>query len=321
MEATLASTITVRNLRKRYGDLTAVDGVDFEVERGQVFCLLGPNGAGKTTTIECVEGHRVPDDGDIRVLGLDPATDGTLRHRIGVQLQEASLPARLTVAEALQLFSVLYERSDVPWHLLEMLGLEEKRDDYFVKLSGGQKQRLFVALALINDPEVVFLDEITTGLDPRARQSIWEMIRGIRASGATVVLCTHFMDEAEALADRVAIMRSGRIVANGTPTNLIASIRGDDEVCLNVEGNLTADALTAVGGVSAAERDGERDGGMWRVRGSGRGWIARLVSAVDGAGCELIDLSTRRPTLEDVYLALTGDEYDENDQSDEPEVP
>ncbi|MDH3735107.1 MAG: ABC transporter ATP-binding protein, partial [Gemmatimonadota bacterium] len=236
-------------------------------------------------------------------------TDESLRHRIGVQLQEASLPARLKVWEALQLFSVLYERKEVPWGLLDELGIEAKRDAHFVKLSGGQKQRLFVALALINEPEVVFLDEITTGLDPRARQSIWEMIRGIRDAGATVVLSTHFMDEAEALADRVAIMRAGKIVANDTPANLIASIRGEDQVRLHVDGSVERAAIEAVEGVTTAAREG--DG--WTVQGSGRGWIARLVAAVDAAGAELVDLSTRRPTLEDVYLALTGEEEYEDD--------
>lgn len=271
-----------------------------------MFCLLGPNGAGKTTTIECIEGHRVPDEGEIRVLGRDPRTDESLRHRIGVQLQEANLPARLKVWEALQLFSVLYEREEVPWYLLDRLGLEEKRDAHFVKLSGGQKQRLFVALAMINDPEVVFLDEITTGLDPRARQTIWELIRAIRDAGSTVVLSTHFMDEAEALADRVAIMRSGRIVASDTPTNLIDSIRGEDEVRLHVQGALEKSALSSVEGVTYVGRLDD----AWTVRGSGRGWIARVVAAIDEAGAELVDLSTRRPTLEDVYLAMTGNEFE-----------
>jgi ABC-2 type transport system ATP-binding protein len=282
----------------------AVDGVSFDVEPGQIFCLLGPNGAGKTTTIECLEGHRRPDAGEIRVLGSDPLEDATLRRRIGVQLQEASLPARLKVGEILQLFSVLYERKTVPWDLLERLGLEPKRDAYFDKLSGGQKQRLFVALALINDPEVVFLDEITTGLDPHARLSIWELIRGIRETGATVILSTHFMEEAEALADRVAIMKAGRLVANDTPRNLIDAIRGDHEVHLHIEGSVSVDRLKALEGVSAVTGGPEE----LTVRGAGRGWIARIVAAIDADGAELIDLSTRRPTLEDAYLALTGED-------------
>jgi len=297
-------TIRVTQLRKRYGDVVAVDGVSFEVEPGQVFCLLGPNGAGKTTTIECLEGYREPDEGEIRVLGLDPGTHGrALRHRIGVQLQEARLPARLKVWEALQLFSVLYERKPVPWELLDRLGLEPKRNAYFDKLSGGQKQRLFVALALVNEPEVVFLDEITTGLDPRARHDIWDLIRGIRDAGATVILSTHFMDEAETLADRVAILESGRIVASDSPQALIDSIRREDEVRLHVDGEVDTARIETIEGVSTAQITA--DGLV--VRGGGRGWIARLVARIDAQGAVLVDLSTKRPTLEDVYLSLTGE--------------
>jgi ABC-2 type transport system ATP-binding protein len=297
--------IRVTGLEKRYGATTAVDGISFQIAPGEVFCLLGPNGAGKTTTIECLEGYRKPDAGEIRVLGMDPQLDETtLRRRIGVQLQEASLPARLRVWEILQLFSVLYERPAVPWELLERLGLEAKRDTYFDKLSGGQKQRLFVALALINEPEVVFLDEITTGLDPRARHSIWELIRGIQNSGTTVVLTTHFMDEAEALADRVAIMKSGRLVANDAPATLIAGVPRGEEVQLHIEGEVDLSAIEAVEGVIGIEPE---SGGL-TARGGGRGWIARLVAAIDGQDAMLVDLSTRRPSLEDVYLQLTGEE-------------
>jgi ABC-2 type transport system ATP-binding protein len=297
--------IRVTGLEKHYGTTTAVDGISFEVGTGQVFCLLGPNGAGKTTTIECLEGYRKPDNGEIRVLGMDPQVDeAALRRRIGVQLQEASLPARLRVWEILQLFSVLYERPAVPWDLLERLGLEAKRDTYFDKLSGGQKQRLFVALALINEPELVFLDEITTGLDPRARHSIWDLIRGIKDAGATVVLSTHFMDEAEALADRVAIMKSGRLVANDTPSSLISGVQRREEVRLHIEGDVELSAIEAVEGVAGVEPE---PGGL-TAHGGGRGWIARLVAAIDAQGVILVDLSTRRPSLEDVYLQLTGEE-------------
>jgi len=298
-------TIQVSDLRKRYGDTVAVDGISFDVEPGQVFCLLGPNGAGKTTTIECLEGYRQPDSGSIRVLGLDPQADhNKLRRRIGVQLQEASLPVRLKVWEILQLFSVLYERREVPWALLEQLGIDGKRDAYFDKLSGGQKQRLFVALALINDPEVVFLDEITTGLDPRARHAIWDLIRGIKADGATVVLSTHFMEEAEALADRVAILKAGKIVANDSPEALLRSIQRDDEVRVHVEGSVNPSAIETIEGVSAASIDGHE----LIARGEGRGWIARLVNAIEAQDASLVDLSTRRASLEDVYLELTGEE-------------
>ena len=312
-----APAIRVHELRKRYGDVVAVDGVSFEVEPGQVFCLLGPNGAGKTTTIECLEGYREPDSGDIRVLGLNPRTEERqLRKRIGVQLQEASLPARLKVWETLKLFAALYERPSVPWELLEQLGLEAKRDAYFDKLSGGQKQRLFVALALINEPEVVFLDEITTGLDPRARHAIWDLIRGIKEAGATVVLSTHFMDEAEVLADRVAILESGRVVANDTPQRLIDSIREDDEVRLHIEGSVDTERIERIEGVSSA---GLTDDALV-VRGGGRGWIARLVAGIDAQGAVLVDLSTRKPTLEDVYLSLTGETEYTVDEDDAVEV-
>jgi ABC-2 type transport system ATP-binding protein len=314
----LSPAIRVDGLEKRYGATTAVDGISFEVETGQVFCLLGPNGAGKTTTIECLEGYRAPDGGEISVLGMDPHVDeAALRRRIGVQLQEASLPARLRVWEILKLFSVLYERPAVPWDLLERLGLEAKRDTYFDKLSGGQKQRLFVALALINEPELVFLDEITTGLDPRARHSIWDLIRGIKDAGATVVLSTHFMDEAEALADRVAIMKSGRLVANDTPSTLIAGVRRREEVHLHIEGNVEISAIEAVEGVDEVERT---QGGL-TAHGGGRGWIARLVAAIDAQGAMLVDLSTRRPSLEDVYLQLTGEEEYESEATSPEDGP
>ena len=311
-------SIRVTALSKRYGEVVAIDDVSFDVEPGQVFCLLGPNGAGKTTTIECLEGYREPDRGEIRVLGLDPGTEGNaLRHRIGVQLQEANLPARIKVWETLKLFSVLYETPSVDWGLLERLGLDAKRDAYFDNLSGGQKQRLFVALALINDPEVVFLDEITTGLDPRARHSIWDLIRAIKENGATVVLSTHFMEEAEALGDRVAILRSGRIVANDTPDNLIRSLGREVEVRLHVEGKVDPTSMGQLEGVTGSRLGPE---GL-TVRGGGRGWIARLVADIDAQGAELVDLSTRRPTLEDVYLALTGeDEYEPSSEEQEREV-
>ncbi len=299
--------VEVSGLHKRYGSTVAVDGLSFDVRSGEVFCLVGPNGAGKTTTLECIEGHRVPDSGTIRVLGLDPRTCGDeLRRRIGIQLQEGGLPARLRVWEALDLFAALFDRRDVPWSLLERLGLTEKRDTYFVKLSGGQKQRLFVALALVNDPEVVFLDELTTGLDPHARRSIWDMIRAIRDAGTTVVLSTHFMDEAETLADRVAIVRDGRLVAIDTPEELIRSVGGEDHVSLTASGPIDPAPIAALPGVTSANL---RDGRLL-VSGAGDGWIGRLVAAVEAQGAHLRDLSTKGPTLETVYLTLTGEPVD-----------
>ena len=219
MGAERTPVIQVSGCRKTYGSTVAVDDVSFEVRDGEIFGLIGPNGAGKTTTMECVEGLRRPDRGTISVLGLDPVRDVyQLQERIGVQLQQAQLQKRIKVWEAVDLWASLYRRSRVDGErLLEQLGLADKRNAWFMTLSGGQKQRLFIALALINDPEVVFLDELTTGLDPQARRAIWELVRGIRARGKTVFLTTHLMEEAERLCDRVAIIDHGRIIDIDTP--------------------------------------------------------------------------------------------------------
>src|SRR6202521_3485780 len=215
--------IQVSRVRKTYGSTVAVDEVTFEVNEGEIFGLIGPNGAGKTTTMECIEGLRKPDHGSIAVLALDPFRDVyKLQNRIGVQLQQAQLQKRIKVWEAVHLWASLYRKevadSD---RLLEQLGLGEKRNAWFMTLSGGQKQRLFIALALVNDPELVFLDELTTGLDPQARRAIWELVRGIRDRGKTVFLTTHLMEEAERLCDRVAIIEHGRIVEADTPQSLV----------------------------------------------------------------------------------------------------
>jgi ABC-2 type transport system ATP-binding protein len=219
----IEAVVRVDSIRKAYGRLVAVDGVSFDVRRGEIFGLIGPNGAGKTTTLECVEGVRRPDRGSIAVLGLDPVRDRrALQRRIGVQLQSAQLQKRITVREAIGLWISLYESAVDGNALLEQLGLTAKRDAWFMTLSGGQRQRLFVALALVNDPEVVFLDELTTGLDPQARRAIWALVRGIRDRGKTVVLTTHSMEEAERLCDRVAIIDHGRIVEIDSPEALVA---------------------------------------------------------------------------------------------------
>src|SRR5687767_10921621 len=205
--------ISVRNLAKRYKRLVAVDDVSFDVHQGEIFGLIGPNGAGKTTTMECVEGLRTPERGTISVLSLNPVRDArTLQNRVGVQLQQAQLQKRIKVWEAVDLWAALYPRAVNGTGLLERLGLTDKRNSWFMTLSGGQKQRLFIALALIHDPEVVFLDELTTGLDPQARRTIWELVKGIRDRGKTVFLTTHLMEEAERLCDRVAIIEHGRII-------------------------------------------------------------------------------------------------------------
>ena len=267
--------------------------------------MVGPNGAGKTTTIECLEGLRRPDGGTIQVLGLDPLRDRyQLRERIGVQFQSAALPDRIKVWEALDLFAAFYRRS-VDWQpLLEQMGLAEKRDAYFAKLSGGQKQRVFIALALVNNPELVFLDELTTGLDPQARRAMWDQVRSIRERGTTVFLTTHFMEEAERLCDRVAIIDHGKIVALDTPQNLIDSLGAENRVVFEVDAHLDEESLRAVPGVVRVERIGERV----VVYGQKDGLVSGVVNALETGGIRFENLRTEQPTLEDVFLALTGKE-------------
>ncbi|MBC7227137.1 MAG: ABC transporter ATP-binding protein [Thermoflexales bacterium] len=297
--------IEVRELYKSYGSVRAVDGVSFTVEEGEIFGMVGPNGAGKTTTIECVEGLRRPDRGTIRVLGLDPQRDGyELRCCIGVQLQEAALHPRLKVREALDLFGSFYPRRVDANHLLEQLGLAEKRGAPFEKLSGGQKQRLFIALALINDPELVFLDELTTGLDPQARRATWDLVRSIRDRGKTVFLTTHYMEEAERLCDRVAIIDHGKIVALDTPENLIRSLGAEHRVVFSADERLDVGMFRQLPGVTRAERVGERV----VVYGKGEGLVSGVVGLLERAGLPFRDLQTEQPSLEDVFLALTGRE-------------
>ncbi|WP_405108327.1 ABC transporter ATP-binding protein [Micromonospora sp. NBC_01405] len=220
------SVIEVRNLRKQYGDQVAVADVSLSVDEGEIFGLVGPNGAGKTTTVECVEGLRTPDSGTVRVLGLDPRRDrAAVRQKLGIQLQESQLPDQIRVWEALDLYSSFYPHPADWRELMDELGLTPKRNTVFAKLSGGQKQRLSIALALVGNPKVAILDELTTGLDPQARRDTWELVRHVRDRGVTVVLVTHFMDEAERLCDRLAVVAAGRVVAVDTPRNLIAGAR------------------------------------------------------------------------------------------------
>lgn len=295
------AVIEVEHLYKRYGSTVAVDDVSFEVREGEIFGMVGPNGAGKTTTIECIEGLRRPDGGRVRVLGLDPQTDGRiLRERIGVQLQESNLPARLKVWEALDLFASFYPKA-VDWRpLLETFGLTEKCNSPFARLSGGQKQRLFILLALLNDPEIVFLDELTTGLDPQARRAMWDLVREIRARGKTVFLTTHFMEEAERLCDRVAIIDHGRIIALDTPEALIRCLHGETRIEFQPDGSLPDDVLRAVPGVSRVERI--------IVYGQGEDLAANVLHTLARQGVRFRDLRAEPPTLEDVFLALTGRE-------------
>ena len=295
--------IQVEHLRKTYGHVRAVDDLSFEVAHGEIFGMVGPNGAGKTTAVECFEGLRRPSAGRIRVLGLDPQHDRyALRPRIGVQLQASALQDRLKVCEALDLFASFYPRTSNWQDLLEQVGLVEKRNAPFAKLSGGQKQRLFIALALLNDPELVFLDELTTGLDPQARHTMWDMVRTIRERGKTVFLITHFMEEAERLCDRVAIVDHGRLIALDTPEHLIEMLGVEQRVVFTVDGTPRTEPLMTVPGVSHVELIGDRV----VVSGSGDDLLAEVVAALSAHGVRAHDLHTEQPTLEDVFLKLTG---------------
>jgi ABC-2 type transport system ATP-binding protein len=297
--------IRISGLRKTYGDLAAVDGVSFEVRRGEIFGLVGPNGAGKTTTIECLEGLRTADGGKVEVLGLDPRHDGpALRQKIGAQLQESALPDRIRVWEALDLFSSFYAHP-VPWEpLIEQLGLTEKRDAAFGKLSGGQKQRLFIALALVNDPAVVFFDELSTGLDPQARRSMWDFIRAVRSAGKTVFLTTHYMEEAERLCDRVAVIDHGRMAALDTPENLIRGLGAEHRVVFATDSPVDPGLFKALPGVTRVEPVDERT----IVYGRDDRLVVEVVNALSLNRIKFRDLRTEQADLEDVFLALTGRE-------------
>jgi ABC-2 type transport system ATP-binding protein len=297
----MEKVIEVEHLRKAYGSNIAVADISFHVESGEIFGFLGPNGAGKTTTVECLQALRRPTSGNIRVLGMDPMKEAqALRRRIGSQLQESALPDRIRVWEALDLFSsVVPKGSD--WHvLMEQWGLTEKRKAAFSSLSGGQRQRLFVALALVTDPEIVFLDEMTTGLDPAARRVAWELIRAIRERGKTVVLVTHFMDEAEKLCDRLAVVDKGRIAATDSPQGLITTYASDVRVVFSTD---TTDLswLEDIPNVHKMSRHGPR------VEVEGTGPVLALVAAalVDH-GIVPSDLRIEQSSLEDVFLKLTS---------------
>ena len=299
------TVIAARDLVKDYPGIRAVDGVTLEVKRGEIFGMVGPNGAGKTTTIECLEGLRRPDSGTVEVLGLDPLRSPyELRDMVGIQFQSAALPDRLRVWEALDLFASFY-RQPADWRtLLGQMGLEEKRNDYFGKLSGGQKQRLFIALALVGSPRLVFFDELTTGLDPQARRAMWDLIRDIREQGATVFLTTHFMEEAERLCDRVAVMDHGKVVAMDSPVALVASLAAEYRVVFEVEPASQVASLQNVAGAVRVERIGDRV----VVYGRRDGLIGGVVSALESQGIHFTNLRTEQPTLEDVFLTLTGRE-------------
>ncbi|AUG77113.1 multidrug ABC transporter ATP-binding protein [Kitasatospora sp. MMS16-BH015] len=296
------AVIEVTGLRKAYGRRTVLDGVEFDVEEGEIFGLLGPNGAGKTTTVECCEGLRRPDAGTVRVLGLDPVRDARqLRPLVGVQLQQAQLQDNLRLVEALELYASFYPRPRPIGELLEQWGIADHAQTKFGKLSGGQRQRLFIALALIGRPEVVFLDELTTGLDPQGRRDTWELVRQVREEGVTVVLVSHFMDEVEALCDRAAVLDGGRITALGTPGELVARSGVGSELSFRTHEALSAAELRLLPGVLAVT---EQDG---RTVITGTGTFADEVTGLLARrGVVVTGLRVHEHTLDDAYLALTN---------------
>ena len=295
--------IHVDAIRKTYGRTVAVDEVSFDVQASEIFGLIGPNGAGKTTTMECVEGLRTPDRGSIAVLGLDPLRQVyALQERIGVQLQEAQLQKRIKVREAVGLWASLYRTPVDGDRLLEQLGLSDKRNAWFMTLSGGQKQRLFIALALINDPELVFLDELTTGLDPQARRAIWDLVRGIRERGKTVFLTTHLMEEAERLCDRVAIIDHGRLVDIGPPAVLVRRHCPERTVIVTTGDPSALERFRALPNVTSVSAEGPQ----LSILGRGDDLVTQVIHCLGEHRIRVADFRTELPTLEDVFLKLTG---------------
>jgi len=315
------SVITVDNLRKYYGDpsaepvlslskgsgrgVKAVDGVSFEVQQGEIFGFLGPNGAGKTTTIEIIEGYKTPDSGSVTALGLDPRKDGyELKERIGIMLQETALYPDLRVGELLRLFACYYRRPVDPDALLEMIGLEEKKWAFVRELSGGQKQRLAFILTLMNDPELLFLDEPTAGLDPQSRRAIWEWIRLAREKGKTVFLTTHYIEEAENLCGRVAIIDHGKIIALDTPKRLMASLDARHRIEFVASGPMDSARLERIPGVDKALEAGRGEFVLY-VRET-QPVLRELMALAERDGLALRDLRVEGATLEDVFIRLTG---------------
>jgi ABC-2 type transport system ATP-binding protein len=301
----MTAVIEVRNLRKTYGETVAVDDIWFTVQDGEIFGILGPNGAGKTTTVECVEGLRTADRGEISVLGLNPRRDRTeLTQQLGVQLQDGQLPDRLKVAEALDLYSSFY-RSPADWRmLLDLLGLGDKAETKFKKLSGGQKQRLSIALALVGNPRVAVLDELTTGLDPQARRDTWELIEGVRDRGVTIVLVSHFMEEAERLCDRVAVIDSGRVVAIDTPAALAERVETEQRIQFRPSAPLDDRLLTSLPEVTSVLHRGE----VVVVTGNSNA-INAVMSVLARNQIVAEQLRVEQASLEDAFLALTGEHH------------
>jgi ABC-2 type transport system ATP-binding protein len=298
------AAISARSLRKRYPDVVAVDGLDLEVVRGECFGLLGPNGAGKTTTIEILEGLTAPDEGEVEILGMSWKRDGAaIREAIGISLQETRLADKLTVEETVALFRSFYREGRDPATLLGQLSLLEKKKARVEKLSGGQKQRLAVACALVGDPEILFLDEPTTGLDPQSRLQLWEQVTDFRANGGTVLLTTHYMDEAERLCDRIAIVDKGRVIAQGTPPQLIASLNAPNVIEFAADPMPAEADLAVLPGMKGLHRRGPN----WLLNVDALSeTVPALLGHLERSGMRLSHLSTHRATLEDVFVALTG---------------
>jgi ABC-2 type transport system ATP-binding protein len=299
-------SLLLGGLRKAFSDVVAVDGLDLEVARGECFGLLGPNGAGKTTTIEICEGLTTPDAGTVELLGLNwRANANELRQRIGIQLQETQFPDKLRVEETLRLFRSFYRQGLTVDEAIRVAQLEEKRSSRVGGLSGGQKQRLAMACALVGDPELLFLDEPTTGLDPQARRHLWDLVDGLKQAGRTIILTTHYMEEAERLCDRVAIMDHGKIIALGTPQQLIASVGGEHIVEFAVRNRADIDtaALTQIAGVQSHRVDA----GLHQLSVSElHTAVPRIFAALEAQGLHLSDLRTHSASLEDVFVRLTG---------------
>jgi ABC-2 type transport system ATP-binding protein len=292
--------VVVNQLRKTYGATVAVDDVSLTVHPGEIFGILGPNGAGKTTTVESIAGLRTPDGGTVRVKGMDPRKHRTeITSLIGVQLQASELPDRIKAKEALELYASFYPSPADPAELLEQLGLTKVRNTAFAKLSGGQKQRLSIALALVGNPKIAILDELTTGLDPQARRDTWELVKQIRDSGVTIILVTHFMEEAEYLCDRIAIIDAGRVVALDTPAGLVAAAHSEQRITFRVPGELDDTILKALPAVNSVQREGDRI-----VVTGNDDLLVAVVTELAGRGLAPVDLHTEQTTLDDAFLAF-----------------
>ncbi|HET6297869.1 MAG TPA: ABC transporter ATP-binding protein [Kribbella sp.] len=298
--------VVVNHLRKSYGTTVAVEDVSLTVRAGEIFGILGPNGAGKTTTVESIAGLRTPDAGTVRVAGLDPRKRRTeITSLVGVQLQASELPERIKAHEALELYASFYPNPADPAELLERLGLTKVRNTAFAKLSGGQKQRLSIALALVGNPKIAILDELTTGLDPQARRGTWELVKQIRDSGVTIILVTHFMEEAEYLCDRLAIIDAGRVVALDTPAGLVEAASSGQRITFRVAGELDDAILKGLPAVTSVHHDGDRV-----VVTGNDDLLVAVVTELAGRGLAPVDLHTEQTTLDDAFLALAGRNFE-----------